>query len=51
VGVLIRLIRDHGISFAQLKRIDEAKDNPQLEDRTPEDLRFKAREMKVKYLM
>jgi hypothetical protein len=51
VGSLLRLIRDHGISFAHLKRIDEAKDNPALEDRTPEDIRFKAREMKVKYLM
>jgi hypothetical protein len=50
VGSLLRLIRDHGISFAHLKRIDEAKDNA-LEDRTPEDIRFKAREMKVKYLM
>ncbi|KAI4846601.1 hypothetical protein E4T44_04971 [Aureobasidium sp. EXF-8845] len=51
VGSLLRLIRDHGISFAHLKRIDEAKDNPALEDRTPEDIRFKVREMKVKYLM
>lgn len=51
VGALIRLIRDHGISFAHLKRIDDASDYPALEDRTPEDFRFKAREMKVKYLM
>ena len=51
VGALIRLIRDYGISFAHLKRIDDARDNPLLEDRTPEDFRFKAREMKVKYLM
>ncbi|KEQ70383.1 hypothetical protein M436DRAFT_53593 [Aureobasidium namibiae CBS 147.97] len=51
VGALVRLIRDHGISFAHLKRIDDARDNPALEDRTPEDFRFKAREMKVKYLM
>lgn len=45
------MIRDHGISFAHLKRIDDARDNPLLEDRTPEDFRFKAREMKAKYLM
>ena len=51
VGALIRLIRDHGISFAHLKRIDDARTNPLLEDRSPEDIRFKAREMKVKYLM
>ena len=51
MGALIRLIRDHGISFAHLKRIDEARNDPALEDRTAEDFRFKAREMKVKYLM
>lgn len=50
-GALLRLIRDHGKSFALIKRIDKARDNPELEDRTPEDLRFKAREIKVKFLM
>lgn len=51
VGALLRLIRDHGKSFALIKRIDEEEDNPGLKDRTPEDLRFKAREIKVKFLM
>ncbi|KAG9572587.1 hypothetical protein KCU97_g15441, partial [Aureobasidium melanogenum] len=51
VGALLRLIRDYGKSFSLIKRIDEEREDPQLEDRTPEDLRFKAREMKVKYLI
>lgn len=51
VGALLRLIRDYGKSFSLIKRIDEERENSQLEDRTPEDLRFKAREIKVKFLM
>ncbi|KAG9624797.1 hypothetical protein KCV04_g12432, partial [Aureobasidium melanogenum] len=51
VGALLRLIRDYGKSFSLIKRIDEEREDSQLEDRTPEDLRFKAREMKVKYLI
>ncbi|CAD0108209.1 unnamed protein product [Aureobasidium uvarum] len=51
VGALLRLIRDHGISFAYIKRIDKVRKSPALGDRTAEDIRFKAREMKVKYLI
>ncbi|KAI4722863.1 hypothetical protein E4T48_00905 [Aureobasidium sp. EXF-10727] len=51
VGALLRLIRDNGISFAHIKRIDETRNPPALGNRTAEDIRFKAREMKVKYLI
>ncbi|THW22203.1 hypothetical protein D6D23_06144 [Aureobasidium pullulans] len=50
VGALLRYIRDYGISYAILKKIDEEGNNV-LGDRTPEDLRLKAREMKVKFLI
>ncbi|KAK6001839.1 hypothetical protein QM012_002329 [Aureobasidium pullulans] len=51
VGALLRLIRDYGKSFAMIKRIDEEKEDPELGERTAEDLRFKAREIKVKFLI
>lgn len=46
VGALVRLIRAHGISWSYLKSIDNEKEEPALADRTAEDCRFKARELK-----
>lgn len=50
---LIRLIVEHGtggISWAGLKKIDQADENV-LASRNAEDIRFKARNMKVSYLL
>ncbi|KAI5197382.1 hypothetical protein E4T39_07360 [Aureobasidium subglaciale] len=52
IGALLRYIRDYGISWASIKRIDEGLDGKNaLEARTAEDMRFKAREIKVKFLI
>ncbi|KAI5275347.1 hypothetical protein E4T47_01706 [Aureobasidium subglaciale] len=51
IGALMRYIRDYGISWASIKRIDEGPDGEKvLEVRSAEDIRFKAREIKVKFL-
>ncbi|KAG9952640.1 hypothetical protein KCU85_g1907, partial [Aureobasidium melanogenum] len=52
VKALLELIRDNGPSWSMIKRIDEARGNSQLlAHRTAEDMRFKARDMKVIYLI
>ncbi|KAH0362814.1 hypothetical protein KCU65_g7815, partial [Aureobasidium melanogenum] len=52
VKALLELIRDNGPSWSMIKRIDEARGNSQvLEHRSAEDMRFKARDMKVLYLV
>lgn len=49
VEALIDLIATYGISWALIKQEDQNRGNV-LQKRTPEDLRFKARNMKVDYL-
>ncbi|KAH0385502.1 hypothetical protein KCU92_g3440, partial [Aureobasidium melanogenum] len=52
VKALLELIRDNGPSWSMIKRIDQARGNSQLlAHRSAEDMRFKARDMKVLYLI
>ncbi|WPG99321.1 Hypothetical protein R9X50_00213400 [Acrodontium crateriforme] len=51
---LIELIEEHcsqGISYAALKKIDQESGDPKLPYRNAEDMRFKARNMKVTMLL